>query len=162
MANEFAYDDAWIREVSKPYANRIPLPKVPFDAWHQWQSSNKGRMQLWFWHVGTQTQSSLMLTSLALHAYKLDHGSYPSSLAQLAPAYLESLPADPFAPSGTFKYRRIGNKYLLYSVGPDGKDDGGKPIYQSENFGPGDTESSYNIIEMGSTGDIVAGVNEML
>jgi hypothetical protein len=64
---------------------------------------------------------------IALSRYKADHGEYPESLAELAPLYIAELPPDPYgAPS--FGYRREApDRYLLYSLGIDGKDDGGEP-----------------------------------
>jgi hypothetical protein len=47
-------------------------------------------------------------------------------LSQLVPDYIDALPEDPFgAPSLT--YRREGDSYQLYSIGANGKDDGGWP-----------------------------------
>ena len=68
---------------------------------------------------------------LALRAYRLEHGAYPATLAALTPAYLKQIPNDPFAASGPLHYKRQGSKYVLYSIGPDGKDDGGKPIFDA-------------------------------
>ncbi|HEX5322295.1 MAG TPA: type II secretion system protein GspG, partial [Capsulimonadaceae bacterium] len=105
----------------------------------------------------------LLLLALALHAYKLDHNSYPSTLSQLAPAYLKNIPSDPFAERGPMRYRRMKETYLLYSVGPDGKDNGGTPIFQPLTIaGKPYGRARYGIINMNSKGDIVAGINAML
>ena len=51
----------------------------------------------------------------------------PGKLSELAPAYLKALPNDPFANyKPPFCYKRTGAHYLLYSIGPDGIDNGGK------------------------------------
>ena len=66
---------------------------------------------------------------LALERHYLVHGSYPNSLAALVPDYLKALPRDPWT-GEPMRYRRLdteGPKYVLYSVGPDAKDDGGQP-----------------------------------
>jgi hypothetical protein len=69
----------------------------------------------------------LLFTELALRAYKCDHGSGPTDLANLVPNYLRRLPTDPFS-SHPFIYRQAGTNWILYSVGPDRVDDGGKPM----------------------------------
>ena len=66
--------------------------------------------------------------ALALRAYRVENGAYPTKLADLAPKYLAKLPDDPFAKSGPLGYKLTGDKYILYSIGPDGKDSGGTPI----------------------------------
>ncbi|MBN4052617.1 type II secretion system protein GspG, partial [bacterium AH-315-K20] len=68
-------------------------------------------------------------TMLALEHHFLDHGTYPDSLSSLVPEYLDALPADPWT-GEPLLYRTTpgeGIGYLLYSVGPDATDDGGKP-----------------------------------
>jgi len=74
----------------------------------------------------------------------------------LAPVYLKAIPADPFTANGTLRYKRTGKTYVLYSVGPNGTDDGGTPSADDKASMPGTRSSSLRI---GSGGDIVAGVN---
>ena len=71
-------------------------------------------------------------------------------LDALAPAYLNHVPDDQFALQGALRYRRTKAGYVLYSVGPDGKDDGGRPI---------DSPKTKSLVMEDSVGDIVAGVN---
>jgi hypothetical protein len=59
-----------------------------------------------------------------LAAYRADHGEYPAELAQLSPKYLKTLPEDPFG-KGPLRYKREPKGYVVYSVGYNGKDDGG-------------------------------------
>jgi hypothetical protein len=67
----------------------------------------------------------MTLLAFALAGYRADHmGKYPPTLAELAPAYIDVLPKDPFT-DGDLHYKSDGEGYLLYSVGPNGKDDGG-------------------------------------
>jgi hypothetical protein len=103
-----------------------------------------------------QTKNAMLLLALALQAYRLDHGRYPDTLAQLTPHYLKAVPNDPFAANQPMRYRRQGGKYLLYSIGPDGTDDGGKPATDPR---ANPTEARYYKVRMDSKGDIVAGVN---
>jgi hypothetical protein len=66
----------------------------------------------------------LTIIALALAEYKLDHGSYPAELSELAPKYLDAIPLDGFTQE-PLKYQRQEAGYLLYSVGANGKDDQG-------------------------------------
>jgi hypothetical protein len=71
---------------------------------------------------------------LAIELHKVEKGAYPATLDALVPAYLPSIPRDPFAADGAFRYRRLddgaansagGRGYVLYSVGGDGEDNNG-------------------------------------
>ena len=62
---------------------------------------------------------------LALKLFKQKAGAYPKTLEQLAPEFLESIPVDPFT-GKSLVYRKDGDGFLLYSLGPNLKDDGGK------------------------------------
>lgn len=54
-------------------------------------------------------------------------GAYPARLEDLAPRFLDRIPTDPFT-GGPFVYERRGAGYLLYSFGPNGRDDGGTDL----------------------------------
>ncbi len=69
----------------------------------------------------TRTRRRLMVAHLLLREYYLREGRYPDSLE---PLNLQELGIDPFS-GRPFIYRLSGERYLLYSVGADGKDDGG-------------------------------------
>jgi len=62
---------------------------------------------------------------MALEAYREAAGDYPASLAELRKKVDWPLPKDPFS-GRPFIYRRIGNGYIIYSIGPNMKDEGGK------------------------------------
>jgi hypothetical protein len=73
----------------------------------------------------TQQNHDNLLVALALAAYQRDHGSYPPDLGLLTPKYLDKIPADLFSGQPLI-YKTTVKGYLLYSVGVNGKDDGGK------------------------------------
>ena len=81
--------------------------------------------------------------SFALSAYKSDNGTFPETLDKLAPKYIPELPTDYFAP-GPYHYERTATGYLLYGVGQNGKDDGGKSIFEEQSGGD-DLLVSYSI-----------------
>jgi hypothetical protein len=68
--------------------------------------------------------------ALALSAYRTEHGEYPKALAAIQPDYLPGIPEDPYT-KGPFRYRRWSDGYMLYSVGPNGEDDGGEMSWGS-------------------------------
>ncbi|MEO6908005.1 MAG: type II secretion system protein GspG, partial [Abditibacteriaceae bacterium] len=79
-------------------------------------------------HATQRTQNLFVMVEFALRAYFLEHGKYPETLTALTPDYLQNLPDDPFAANQPLRYKTNNKAYTLYSIGPDGKDDGGKPI----------------------------------
>lgn len=73
---------------------------------------------------GEQTQRNLHL-AFALAAYRAEQGRYPKALDALAPKYVAQVPPDLFSGKALI-YRPAKNGYLLYSVGVNGKDEGGR------------------------------------
>ena len=68
-----------------------------------------------------------VITAIALKRYQLKHGTYPPDLNSLVPEFLSAVPLDP-VDGQPLRYRLNSNgTFLLYSVGPNGKDDGGNP-----------------------------------
>jgi hypothetical protein len=65
-----------------------------------------------------------LATRLAIRAYCLERGRPPDRLADLAPEYLPELPLDVYG-EGPLRYRSDRDAVILYSVGPNGADDGG-------------------------------------
>ena len=108
-----------------------------------------------------RTQNSLLLVHLARRAYRVEHHEYPATLKTLVPDYLPCVPADPFALADPLRYKRVGGKYVLYSIGPDGRDDGGRPIFDAKKIPP-DAWHTFDpryTVEQKGQGDIVAGLN---
>jgi hypothetical protein len=71
-----------------------------------------------------QVQANLEV-AFALTAYRKDTGRYPAKLADIAPKYLASVPGDLFAGKPLI-YKPSEKGYLFYSIGVNGKDDGGR------------------------------------
>lgn len=72
----------------------------------------------------TYTRQQLTLLAAALKLHRVEHGAYPATLDALDPELLESLPTDPFT-NRPFRYQRRGEGFALWSLGPNGIDDGG-------------------------------------
>jgi hypothetical protein len=72
-------------------------------------------------------QFEMVKLAFSLAAYRADHASHPASLGDLVPKYVAQVPKDIFV-AGDLHYRLEDGGYVLYSVGPNGKDDGTKGI----------------------------------
>jgi hypothetical protein len=66
-----------------------------------------------------------VIVAYALTWYQRFNGQYPDSLAKLAPTYLSAVPLDFFSGRDLI-YKPGPNGFLLYSVGVNGRDDGGR------------------------------------
>ena len=74
----------------------------------------------------TQTSTDEALIACALERFRLANGHYPDTLQALAPAFLQKFPCDVMT-GEPLRYRvKEDGSFLLYSVGSDGTDDGGK------------------------------------
>lgn len=81
-----------------------------------------------------QTQSVVdqAVTACALEKYFLDHQAYPAMLAELVPTYLNRAPND-VIDGAPMRYRRTADgRYQLYSIGWDGRDDGGTFVWPED------------------------------
>lgn len=74
-----------------------------------------------------ETDRSMVLCAIALKRYSLRHGKPAPDLNLLVPEFLSSVPTD-YMDGKPIKYRlNKGGTWVLYSVGDDGRDDGGDP-----------------------------------
>jgi hypothetical protein len=74
----------------------------------------------------------LGLSAVALEQFRAAHNNrYPDALPGLTPEYLPATPVDPFD-GQSLRYRKKGGGYLLYSIGPDLKDDSGERMIGKE------------------------------
>ena len=99
----------YTREFASVFATKV-LPLLRRIA----NTTDRGTMQI-----------ELDKLAFALAAYRADRGSFPAKLAELKPKYVTEIPQDIFG-DGELHYRPEGTGYLLYSVGVNEKDDGGK------------------------------------
>jgi hypothetical protein len=151
-----AYMDMLIARARQPFDAHRPPPPPPPDPITLALISNY-TSELYFRATLTEAYAKLLLTATALRCYRLEHGAYPASLAALAPAYLPVVPADPFTRHAPFRYARTAAGSVLYSVGPDGKDDAGTP--SRDGYFPTVKKPHRPCLLSDSTGDIVAGIN---
>ena len=75
--------------------------------------------------LSMQTAQQMAVAAIAIQRCVLRTGHAPSALSALVPDYLSSLPSD-CMDGKPLRYRLQPNGgFMLYSVGEDGKDDGG-------------------------------------
>jgi hypothetical protein len=72
-----------------------------------------------------QARLRCLIAALAAERYRRAHGRWPEDLERLTPEWLEAVPADPFD-GRPLRSARLADGLVIYSVGYDGKDDGGR------------------------------------
>jgi ABC-type transport system involved in multi-copper enzyme maturation permease subunit len=65
------------------------------------------------------------LVALAAERYRRQHGQWPGTLDALVPELLAEVPTDPYD-GKRLRYRRLSDGVVIYSVGQDMQDNGGK------------------------------------
>jgi hypothetical protein len=91
-----------------------------------WRSIQRAKMK----HNKVIAHERLLLVELALRIYKSEQGRAPKALELLVPSYLQRVPIDPFG-DGPVIYHPQETGWLVYSVGEDGVDNGGKRVARS-------------------------------
>lgn len=77
------------------------------------------------YRVRNAARGRLLHTDLAIRAFQHDENRLPTSLAELTPSYLPFALPDPYS-GEPLRFLPRGETFLLYSVGPDGEDNGGQ------------------------------------
>lgn len=95
-------------------------------------------------HRFTQSRDAT-LTAVALELYHRRHGAYPESLEALVPSLVPAMPLDVFD-GAPLKYALRDGRPLLYSIGTDRKDDGGRAP-ETGLFGPEGEWRSTQVVE---------------
>ncbi len=74
-----------------------------------------------------QAHLRMLLTTLAVERHRRQHQEQPpADLTTLVPALLSEIPVDPFD-GKPLRYTVLANGYRIHSIGPDRKDNDGKP-----------------------------------
>ena len=94
------------------------------------------------------TQVEAARTALEIERHRLRTGSLPQSLSDLPPAFLAKHGMD-VCSGKRLVYKHEGENYMVYGVGLDKHDDGGRP-----SLNPGSTSTA-------SSGDYIFRVGEM-
>ena len=86
-------------------------------------------------HYRGLAERRMAAIALAMRLYELDHGRRPRELAQLVPDYLPAVPIDPMAAGDRpISYLPDAQQPILYSIGENGKDDGGAYFVNEQGY----------------------------
>jgi hypothetical protein len=126
VAAQIPVDEQRFRPGATPHA----LAEPPHSAWERIYYRISAlllpafeRVQTKFLETHTAVQQ--LRTACDLARFRLKHGGFPESLAQLAAEFSTEAPRD-IIDGAPLRYRRTGaESYVLYSIAQNGKDDGG-------------------------------------
>lgn len=141
--------DALSTSAKQPYALAFTVqPPGDYLTGTLWPVFERGRFNV----AKCESANTMLMVALALRAYQFEKGAYPEELSHLVPDYIKAVPSDSFGAGEAIRYKKQGTSYVLWSIGPDKKDDGGKVIDR------GTTSGRYRVEEK-SQGDIVFGIS---
>ncbi len=88
-----------------------------------------------------EMQRVTMMTAITVERYRQAEGTWPASLQNLVPQYIDAVPIDIFAdkPLG---YSLKGDAAVIYSVGQDGTDQDGRPY---DEYGNTNSDTAMDI-----------------
>jgi hypothetical protein len=105
-------------------ARAAGLPTVP----RRLVLTNRGELiamrtaRIWCFRTA---QTRCVIAMLAVERSRRRNGRWPQSLDVLVPAQLQVVPLDPYD-GKPLRYRPLADGVLIYAIGPDRKDDGGR------------------------------------
>lgn len=119
------------------FASKTPFQQHEEDTWHKAvEESTEGNALLdalisdipGYIDISFRCRArrDALIATLGLLKHQKDRGSLPGNMQELLSAgYISRLPMDPYSDK-TLVYRRTENTFMLYSVGADFQDNGGK------------------------------------
>ena len=128
IADLSRYFNQQINRVKRPYAMKGLPPVAPRDPFFL-DPDNDLITNRWFDCLYNQTRNQQLMVAFATRAFQLDHYRLPDTISQLMPVYLNCVPVDLFTKRDRLQYRKLEDCLVIYSVGPDGKDDNGKYMH---------------------------------
>ena len=88
--------------------------------------------------IQRETERRMTITAIVLKRFHLRNGHHPAALAELAPQFLAAELMDPWGGRPFHYYSNADGTFTLYSVGEDGRDDGGDPTSAKSTNAPPD------------------------
>ncbi len=95
-------------------------------------------------YIESRARSEAARTALAVERYRLAKGQLPETLTDLVPEYLGSVPLDPFD-GAALRYQTLAAGFVVYSIGRNGWDDGGRPPTPGHERGEGNWDITFTI-----------------
>jgi len=131
------YSNAITAEAAKPFTGKSSVSN-PFDPWVSNIVDlpvNCRRV-----HLRAEAYVALIQTDIALRRFNADQGKYPAKLDELISKYLKAVPIGPLGIGKPLRYKPAsgGKSFLVYSVGGNMTDDGGKPSPDKYDWQNGD------------------------
>lgn len=117
---EQTYDERLIDLVNVEFSDRVTYTHAVMDV----MISYLAPIALYEVEFRPEAHRRVVLAALATAAYHDDHQRFPETLDDLVPAYLEAVLIDPFT-EHPLVYHAEAEVALIYSVGPNERDDGG-------------------------------------
>lgn len=144
LLEDHNYYNTLALETSQSYHKPL-FTKPPGNAYMQILDPDNLFGQVWQKYTLNSACDTLEQTETAIYWYRRKTGRFPHSLRELVPRYLPSIPEDPFNYDKPLIYRlnSKGESFLLYSVGPDQVDNGGKPMKKYWEGKGGDIVAGY-------------------
>lgn len=136
LENYRRYMDALIQRSRGRFVSAGAQPFIPNDPLNRWLAIESDDP----WACWLERDAAWRVTEarLALRVYRARHGGrLPAALSELAPGLLPTAPEDPFV-GQPLVYRPTASEPRVYSRGPDGDDDGGRPLAWPRREGEGD------------------------
>lgn len=121
------YHDTIIAHARPPYVLRtaLPLPADPLLRRTRLVAELQSMPQITGYAADRmEARLRLLHVDVAIREFHLARGRFPAALSELANVISAPCGIDPYD-GRPLRYRRVGAAYRLYSVGPDGVDDGG-------------------------------------
>jgi hypothetical protein len=123
LAEVDRYYDKLIAASSRPAPHGVTVPKVSNTFAEPYCDSSFSRQ-----YRGEWARHNLAITevAMAVQVHRMDHNRFPKSLSEIPPSILPEVPVDVW--DQPVHYRLKKGKPLVYSLGADGKDEGGKAV----------------------------------
>ena len=103
-------------------------PKTSTNGLYLLQTFCQAVYQGWPMHLREQSVMDILRLEVALLRFKADKHTFPTTLAELSPKYLKTMPVDPLDSNKPYKYQlKPDGAYLLYGLGQDMVDHRGSP-----------------------------------
>jgi len=122
------WDEVLLAE--KAFARHEAQTPNPIMWLSEWWQSRSAKQKAEEKHKKMVARLRLLTSELALRFFQSEEGQGPARLEHIVPKHLQHVPIDPFSGQPVV-YRVQGTNWLVYSVGVDGADDGGKPVGRS-------------------------------
>ena len=145
-----AFEQTRADHAKVPYLTAIKAAPVRGNNLTLMQMQTFGAPRSRFSYERNVVSNRLLVAALRLRAAKLETGAYPATF---------DAGVDPFSPDfAPLIYRRVGDSYLLYSVGPDGVDDNGAELQALVTDSRTGAQTVSDGLRPESTGDVEAPV----